>query len=47
MDDVIEVKIGKGQGYIIAQINLKVVGEGLIRLLEKLSEGLFIQQFHQ
>ena len=45
MDDVIQVEIGKDQGYVIALIDLEVVGEGLIWLLEKMSDG-FIQQFH-
>jgi len=44
MDDVIQVEIGKDQGYAIAQIDLKMLGKGLIRLLEIMSEG-FIQQF--
>jgi len=43
MDDVIQVEIGKDQGYAIAPIDLKMVGEGLIQLLEKMSDG-FIQQ---
>jgi len=30
MDDVIQVEIGKDQGYVIALIDLEVVGEGLI-----------------
>jgi len=46
MDDVIQVEIGKDQGYAIAQIDLKMVGKGLIWLLEIMSEG-FIQQFNQ
>ena len=30
MDDAVQVEVGEGQGYIMAQIHLEVVGEWFV-----------------
>ena len=40
MDNAIGVKIGKGQGYVMAEIHLIVVGEWFIGLLQESSQTL-------
>ena len=46
MDDAIRVQEGNGERYIVADIDLHVVGQRFVRLLQKVSEGV-VHQLHQ
>ena len=46
MDDAIQVEVGEGQGHIVAQIHLEVVGEWFVGSLKKCSKR-FVHQLHQ
>lgn len=39
MNDAMRVKICKGQGYIVTQVDLKVVGQRLLGMLEETREA--------
>ena len=40
MDNAMGVEVGKGQGYVMAEIHLGVVGEWFVGSLQKLSQTL-------
>lgn len=46
MDEVLGVEIRKGQSYVVAEVDLGVVRQGLFAAIEKLREAL-IHEFHQ
>ena len=46
MNDAIQVEEGNGEGNVVADVHLHVVGQRLLRLLQKVSEGV-VHQLHQ
>ena len=46
MDDVIQVQEDNSKRNVVADIDLHVVGQRLLRLLQKVSEGI-VHQLHQ
>ena len=46
MNDAIQVEEGNGEGNVVADVHLHVVGQRLLRLLQKVSE-VVVHQLHQ
>ena len=46
MNDAIQVEEGNSEGNVVADVHLHVVGQRLLRLLQKVSEGV-VHHLHQ
>ena len=46
MDDVIGVEVGEGQGYVVAEIHISVVGKWIAGSLQEFGQALTINSIN-